>query len=384
MKILFLIQSLNVGGAERQLILLSNGLAARGHDVSVASFYPGKLDGELGRSVKLIPLEKRSRWDNFATFVRLLKVVRETGPDVVYSFLVVPNLISAMLKIIFPRVRVIWGIRSSNILHAHYSFIDKTAFRITALFSTIPNLIISNSETARDYHRRYYRRSDIIKVIPNGVDMKRYRYSEKSRADLRREWKIADDELLVGIVGRLNPVKDHPLFLRTIEQMTREGRGVRAICVGSGPQPYREELLELARELGVVGHVRWIDHMVDMAAVYSAFDVTVLCSKSESFPNVVIESLACGTPCVVTKSAGDSASIVGEYGVVCDSDPVKLASACWSLARKRELRAEISARVSASYDQEKLFAQTEELFIAENDDTSEQYGDNRGGDHDRV
>ncbi len=83
MKILFLIRALDRGGAERQLVLLSKGLRVRGHDVVVATFYPGGLLAkELSDSgVRIRSLNKRGRWDLLSFLVRLVQVVREERPE---------------------------------------------------------------------------------------------------------------------------------------------------------------------------------------------------------------------------------------------------------------------------------------------------------------
>jgi glycosyltransferase involved in cell wall biosynthesis len=108
----------------------------------------------------------------------------------------------------------------------------------------------------------------------------------------------------------------------------------------------------------------WLDEHHELSAIYSAFDVSVLCSKSEGFPNVVLESLACGTPCVVTRSSGDASIIVGPFGITCDSDAAQLAKALREVcaAKGRWDEGEIARATLARYDQENLFTRTEELL----------------------
>ena len=87
-KILFLVRQLNIGGAERQLVILANELASRGHDIVIASYYPGGILSEgldTGR-VRLVCLEKRSRWDLFSPPSRTaaretVRALREHGLD---------------------------------------------------------------------------------------------------------------------------------------------------------------------------------------------------------------------------------------------------------------------------------------------------------------
>ncbi|MBF0427146.1 MAG: glycosyltransferase, partial [Magnetococcales bacterium] len=100
MKILFLIRSLNRGGAERQLTLLARGFHAAGHQVAVAVFYPGGLFAanleEVG--IPLFDLGKKSRWDLGVFLLRLVRLVRREAPDILHSYLVEPNLLSVLVK----------------------------------------------------------------------------------------------------------------------------------------------------------------------------------------------------------------------------------------------------------------------------------------------
>jgi hypothetical protein len=138
MKILFLIRNLDVGGAEKQMILLSKGLADLGHQVSVAVFYPGKLDGELSSKVQLIKLNKSGFWDILKFFNSLQSCFRKQQPDVVYSYLVVPNLLAGLMKLVHRKTRVVWGIRSSNALDSHYKPLDRISFFLPFAFRFSP------------------------------------------------------------------------------------------------------------------------------------------------------------------------------------------------------------------------------------------------------
>ena len=100
MKILFLMHSMAVGGTQRQLIVLCRELRRRGHEVTVLLHYTGELlDAELQeRGVRIIDLNKRGRWHNFAFLIRLIQAVRAEQPDVVYAHLPLPNLLALLLR----------------------------------------------------------------------------------------------------------------------------------------------------------------------------------------------------------------------------------------------------------------------------------------------
>jgi glycosyltransferase involved in cell wall biosynthesis len=147
-------------------------------------------------------------------------------------------------------------------------------------------------------------------VIPNGIDVDRFRPCRESGRRLRAEWNVPASSTLVGIVGRLDPMKGHPVFLDAAARLAAGRPNLEFVCVGDGGSAYRAELQESAARLGVAGRVKWTPHVADMPAVYNALDV--LCSASiygEGFPNVVGEAMACGTPCVVT-DVGDSGRVL--------------------------------------------------------------------------
>ena len=112
MKILFLLRSLDYGGAERQLVLLAKGLCERGHDVVVAVFYSGDtlgstLEGELRDArVRFHSLNKAGRWDVFGFIVRLIRFLRDERPDILHTYLFDPNLLAVMLKPLFSKSKV--------------------------------------------------------------------------------------------------------------------------------------------------------------------------------------------------------------------------------------------------------------------------------------
>lgn len=99
-QVLFLIRSLHVGGAERQLVTLAKGLKKRGISVRVAVFYPGgALEKDLvGAGISLVSLDKRGRWDIFPFFLRLVRLLRLSRPDFFHSYLPGANLVATLVK----------------------------------------------------------------------------------------------------------------------------------------------------------------------------------------------------------------------------------------------------------------------------------------------
>lgn len=102
--ILFLVQGLEIGGAERQLVTLARGLRRRGHRVIVVPFYEGGplRQGLIAERVEILDLKKAGRWDVVPFVFRLLRTIRVVKPEVIYSFLTVPNILLAAIKLLIP------------------------------------------------------------------------------------------------------------------------------------------------------------------------------------------------------------------------------------------------------------------------------------------
>ncbi|PWT76317.1 MAG: group 1 glycosyl transferase [Chloroflexi bacterium] len=325
---MFLIRSLGQGGAERQLVNLAHGLRRLGHDVAVVTFYPGEwLETELSDAgIPVWTLGKRGRWDIVRSALKLFRLVQKERPAILHSYLSTANLLALLPKACCPSLKLVWGVRASNVDFDCYDWFTKLSFQCECLLSKVADLIIANSHTGREYHLERGFPGNKIIVIHNGVDIDRFKRDEEAGKRVRWEWGIEEQERLIGHVGRLDPMKDHPTFLKAAALLAQERKDVRFVCVGEGPSDYREELYSLADKLGLGGRLIWAGSRRDMPDVYNALDVAASSSRwGEGIPNVIAEAMACSVPCVVT-DVGDSAFLVAESGVVVKAgDPTLLA-----------------------------------------------------------
>lgn len=335
MKIMFLVRSLDCGGAERQLVELSRGLHRKGYSVFVGEFYAGgRLEEDLIHAgVPVKPLNKRGRWDMICFMARLIRLVRREDPEIIHGYGSVPNLLAILLKLFSRRAKVVWGIRSSFMDFTRYDWLSRFAFRVQCLLSRFSDLCIVNSMAGRIHHEEWGFPSQKMAVVPNGIDTGYFRPVPDGGRRFREEWGGSDGDIMIGLVGRLDLMKDHPTFLRAAAQLVKQRNDLRFVCVGGGPQAYRNQLEKLTRELDLEKFLVWCGEQSDMPAVYSSLDIAVSSSYGEGFPNVICEAMACGVPCVVT-DVGDSAWIVGQMGVVVPArDSKALASGIESLLR---------------------------------------------------
>lgn len=317
MKILFLCRSLGVGGAERQLVLITKGLSQLGHSVSVSVFYPGgTLEKDIRESnIPAISLQKRGRWDVIGFLFRLIKALKNEQPQIIYSYLGIPNILTAFLKPLFTEMGIVWGIRASYMDLSHYDWLASLSYRLERMLSRFADLIIVNSKAGFDYAVLKGFPEDKMVVIPNGIDTDRFCPDLQARETIRSEWGIANKENLIGLVARLDPMKDHHNFLNAASLLKKKRKDVKFVCVGYGEKHTLQDLQNLSNKLGLTDHLIWTGLREDMTAVYNALDILCSSSYGEGFSNVIGEAMACGIPCVVT-DVGDSAWIVGNAGIV--------------------------------------------------------------------
>jgi glycosyltransferase involved in cell wall biosynthesis len=340
-RILFLTRSLNVGGAERQLVALARALHLRGVVVDVAVFYSGgALEKDLIEAgVPVTSLRKKGRWDNIGFAYRLIRLLRRSQPDIVHSYLSVPNVVAVLARQFARRARVVLGVRASKLDLSDYGALTAVSCWVEAILSRFADLTIANSQTGRDHAIKHgFPKSNTI-VIPNGIDTSYFFRDLTARIRVRTEWKISDDCFLVGMIGRLDPMKGHLTFLDAAAHVARETEEGRFVLIGDGPRSYKNRLISKINDLGLRDKVIWAGERRDMPAVYSALDI--MCSPSsygEGFPNVVGEAMSCKVPCIVT-DVGDAAQIVGDTGkIVPPNDEVALCRAiCETLNELRTL-----------------------------------------------
>ena len=372
MKIVFLARSLDYGGAERQLVTLAAGLRERGHEVSIAVFYSGgNLEARArDAGVAILSLGKRGRWDVAGFAWRFLKTLRALRPDILHGYLATADLLAVLARPFLPGTKTVLGIRASNMELRHYDWLARLIDRLEALNASPADLVIANSEAGRAHALLRGFPDGKMVVVPNGIDTQLFGPDPLTRARVRADLGVGNEKRLIGLVARLDPMKDHPTFLNAAAQFLKSGGAARFVCVGDGPRDYREALHSLARELGLEATLLWVGARDDTPALYNALDLLTLTSAfGEGFPNVLGEAMACGVPCVAT-DVGDAKRILGEAGtIVPPRDPAALAAA-WRatlnrLAQEGEaLRVQARQRIVTQFSAEAMVAQSERYLLA--------------------
>ena len=382
MRIVLFIDSLRTGGAQRQFALLAEGLAGRGHAVTFATMLPGGqywdrlADRRAVRLTSLFPHRGRTLAHRLGQLAdgprRLARLLRAVRADVAYSALHASNLLALVASRLAGGTPLAWGVRSAG---QKLPWKQHVSAELCRAVSGLAPLVIANSSAGlADWRRRGFRTRSSA-VVFNGIDVEALRPDRQAGRSLRTALGVPESARLVGIVGRLAPVKDHSAFFHAAALLTAEETGsgfgdagsTFFICVGDGPADYGAVLRAEAQLLGLGDRLIWAGEHRDMQAVYNALDLLCLSSRAEGFPNVVGEAMACGVPCVTT-DVGDVAGMLGGLGrLVPVGDPEALAAGLRELlalpeAARRELGEAARARVVEHYSVAAMVARTEQAL----------------------
>ncbi|CAA9231025.1 MAG: hypothetical protein AVDCRST_MAG76-1241 [uncultured Acidimicrobiales bacterium] len=288
-------------------------------------FYPGgSLEETLVETdVEVVHLGKRGRRELLRFVIRLVRAIRKRRPQIVYGFLPTPNLLLALTRP-FHRCRLAFGLFGAA-RGPEPRVSARIERRLEPVLARLADVVIVKSAAGRDdaLARGFPVRK--VHVVPNGVDGSDLRFDPEARTAVRQSYGVAGP--LIGIVARLDPIKDHETFLAAFGLVLKAQPSALALVVGTDPGGRAADLRAAAAAGGLADRVIILGPVTDVGAIYSACDVVVISSRSEAGPAVLLEALACGTACAST-DVGHARSILGDDQLVAPvADPVGLAAA---------------------------------------------------------
>ena len=333
-EVMHVITSLDVGGAETMLAQLVAGDTAGLVSHGVVSLMPG---GALRVSLEdagipVTDVGVGRRRGALTGLVRLAGLIRSRRPAVVQSWLYHADLLATLALVLSGRwraTRLVWGVRCSNMDIRRYSLSTRCVLKLLPLLSSRTDLVLCNSDAGRAVHERLGYRPPRWRVIPNGVDVDRFRPRPGERAAIRAELGLDDLSFAVGMCARVDPMKDHDNFVKAAAAFARTAPEARFVLVGAGTDEPGSALDRAITASGIAGRFVRLGQRQDIGRIHVALDVATLSSAfGEGFPNVLAEAMACGVPCVAT-DVGDSASIIGDTGLVVPPGNGQALSAAW-------------------------------------------------------
>jgi glycosyltransferase involved in cell wall biosynthesis len=321
LRLLFIANSVAVGGAETQLVRVAMGCAARGHRVTVMTLLdlPGWQPELRAAGVDLRKLPVR-HWSEAPLLVaRGWRAVRSLRPDAIIGFDFQASMLARLAGRLAGVPLVVSSIRNEHLGGPMRDAIMRLSEPL-ATVTTTNSQRVADSLTARGIVR-----AGRVAVLPNGMDVAAMQRPPGTRQRLRAELGITDEEFVWLSVSHLRPTKDIPTLLRAVADMSRGALPPhRLLIAGSGE--LRDELRRAGAALGVEGRVTFLGRRDDVPDLLAAVDGFVLASRAEGLPNAVMEALAAKLPVVATSVGGIPELIEdGVHGyLVSPGDPAAL------------------------------------------------------------
>ena len=304
---LYLIDSLGPGGAQRQLVTLVASLDRRLIAPEVAVYYPlSRFRSELDESGVPVHMLGGAGGKDPRVLARIARLLSRGRFDIVHSFLRTPGTLARLAAPFSHGARIVVSERNINL--------GMSRVRVAverALSAQADAMIVNADATRREVERLVPAWSGRIHVVPNGIAWCRPTDSERRAGEEFRNRHLGDADVLLGVVGRVCRQKAPDLLVEALERIPEDVRS-RMRVVWIGPR-YDEELAVSVEEklvaAGLGGRLLFLGRTDDTRSVYLGIDGLLLPSLWEAFPNAVLEAMAHGTPVVVT-DVGDTARLL--------------------------------------------------------------------------
>jgi glycosyltransferase involved in cell wall biosynthesis len=351
MKILRIIARLNVGGPARHAIWLTEGLRSANCETLLVSgrVPPGEDDMDyLAETAGVRPLifpemSRELSVKDALTIWKLYRLMVQERPDIVHTHTAKAGAAGRVAGLMYrwltpgallgrPRACRFVHTYHGHVFHSYYGPLKTRFFllieRLLAWLLT-DRIVTLSEQQRREIHRTFrVGRAEQFAVIPLGIDLGAYTGFAERRPRAREELGAGDEDILVGIIGRLTEIKNHRMFLQAVarykvlasdtgvtpgdhaqDARATGARRVRFVIVGDGT--LRPELEKMAKELGVEDCATFLGTRRDPENFYPALDVVALTSLNEGTPLTLVEAMANGRPVIAT-AVGGVVDLVGE------------------------------------------------------------------------
>jgi len=371
LRIAHFITGLSTGGAEMMLYKLLSHMDHNRFAPTVISLSNRGALGErieaLGISVHTMGMKPGK--PSLTSIWKLLKVVHKLKPDMIQGWMYHGNLAAQLCAPFSPgRPSVIWNIRQSLYSLEYEKKRTATIIRTCSYLSRFPQHIVYNSKISAEQHEALgYRRNKRV-FIPNGFDTDIFKPSTEASKTIRKELNIPDDSLVIGLIGRYHPMKDHPNFIRAAARLIKNHPSIHLIMAGTQVDENNTTLLQYINDLNLLPRIHLLGERSDIPCITAALDISSSSAYAEGFSNVIGEAMACGVPCVVT-DVGDSAWVVGNTGkVVPPRNPEALATALAQLVamgreNRRILGQRARQRILKNFSLDVVVKRYEQLYL---------------------
>lgn len=366
-RVVYCIDNMQVGGTELNAVRTAERLDRRRFAVSVMCIRDsGPLLARYqaaGIPVHTFPMKSLLGLEAMRQAARLIRFLRRERTDVVHSH----DAYTSVYGTLCARLAGVPGVIASR--RSWYSpHLQGRILRANRLAYRFADRVVANSPSvARLVETDAGVPASRIVTIPNFLDPQAFEPIQPAeRRRMLDEIGVPEGAFVVGIVARLSAVKDHATLLRAIASLWDQIPALHCVLVGEGPE--RATIESLAKSLAISDIVHLAGERTQPPNLHGLFDVSVLCSTSEAFPNSVLEAMAASRPVVATDVGGTPDAIrQGTTGLlVRPSDPSRLADALLRLYNEPALRSKLGtagcAAARAGYSADAVIGQVEALY----------------------
>jgi len=332
-KVCHIITGLNNGGAEGVLFRLCAFDVSNTHIV-ISLMDEGKY-GPLLRDagVTVYSLNMRAGRVSLGGLIKLYKLLRLLKPDVVQTWMYHADLIGGLVAKMAGIKSIFWNVRHSTLESGKSKRSTIWVAKACAYLSSWgPNRIVYCAHSAQAVHEAIGYKVGKAVVIANGYDLTQFFPDSAAGQLARQSLNIHASELVIGMIGRFDPQKDHANLIKALGQVKASGFKFKVILVGSDMGSENQEVLAWIERANLKDNIILLGQRADIPRIMNGIDLHVLSSSfGEGFPNVLAEAMACGTPCVAT-DVGDSKVIIADTGWVAPPNNPKLLADCITVA----------------------------------------------------
>ena len=398
-RVVRIIDRLNVGGPTKHVTWLSAGLARDGYETILVTGTVPAGEGDMSyfarrAGIEPLVINEMSRElspRDVLVIARLVRLLWKTRPRIIHTHKAKAGAVGRVAAFVYKWLTpsaLLFRPRGCKVIHTYHGHVFHSYFgktktwifliieRLLARFCT-DQIVTVSEQQRREIHSRFrVGRPEQFRVVPLGIDLQE---SSPNPGALRRELAISEDAFVIGAVGRLCEVKNYAMLLRATARLVSEynhSHSLHLVLVGDGH--LRSDLEKLAGELRIRDHVSFVGLRDDANSLYCDFDIVALTSLNEGTPLTLIEGMTCGRPAVAT-SVGGVVDLLGEqqyeadgfricdHGALCESgDTEVFARAIRHLIEKPDLRREMGERAriwsTEHFSKKRLIADVDLLY----------------------
>jgi len=324
LKILRVIARLNVGGPARHVIYLTERMNQGSFRTVLVKGAESQTEGSMEdlareRGVQCVRIPELGReiraMDDWVAFWRIFRLLRQERPNILHTHTAKAGALGRMAGLLYRwttpggRTMKVFHTFHGHVLQGYFGPWKSWVFQLVERgLARATTGVVTLSEGLRDdLVSLGIAPSEKVAVVPLGLELEEFLAigdggCEARQKGFRASLGIPPEAFLVGIVGRLVPIKDHETLFESIRLLRAEGKDVHLAVVGDGER--REGLEVRAREILPGGHVHFVGWRFDLPDVYSGLDAVALCSLNEGTPVSLIEAMAAARPVVATAVGG--------------------------------------------------------------------------------